>query len=229
MARINPLDKATIVSIVPFDILEFKYTLFPGRFFIPKAEDKDFQLLTVGQSFFYQEMGDDRPAIQVPEGALGVAESIVNDFVNAQVGCDMAGCMPGIGYLPGELTKQDFKTKKDLQAFLVDLDEKQTTWFKRLVYIADTLWVRTNGQPASISDTARLAARRLNLIHKEWLKDSHATELVRCPACGNLNSDMVVVCPVCKIVIDPVRFAALGLQFAGEPKQLSSTLESLVK
>jgi uncharacterized OB-fold protein len=58
-----------------------------------------------------------------------------------------------------------------------------------------------------------MAARELNLVNKEWLKDAEIVELVRCKACGHLKNPLYPICPNCKSVDDPIKAKELGLTF----------------
>lgn len=224
----NPLDKATMISIVPFDVPMVFPTITPGKFLIPAAADDDFNILVLGPSFWYQDMGEDRPAIRVAESSIQVATSFVNDFCNSQLGMS-EDAKPGLMFVPGAKTKHEIRGDKGLAKDLLDLDTKQKKWFKSLVEIADILWINTNGQPAAISATARLAAQKLNLNHKEWLKDTHTVDLVRCPACGTLKDPQFPVCTACHTIVDPVKYGQMGLVSMSEKSQVSNTLQQLVK
>jgi uncharacterized OB-fold protein len=80
--------------------------------------------------------------------------------------------------------------------------------------MADALWSRSNGNPLTISDEMKLAARELNLVNKEWLKDSQTMELVRCKACGSLKNPLYPICANCKSIDNPDKAKELGLVFA---------------
>src|SRR4051812_15005633 len=80
MFRENVLDRCTIISLLPFDIREIKPTTTPREYFIKAAAEKDFSILVVGPSYWFQEMGEERPAIRVPSSSVDVAEAVVNDF-----------------------------------------------------------------------------------------------------------------------------------------------------
>jgi hypothetical protein len=97
-----------------------------------------------------------------------------------------------------------------LQSALV----KQKKWFMELIRIADILWSRSNGNPLSISEDARLACKELNITAKPWLGDAQTTELVRCIACGSLRNGKFPICQTCKAIADPVLAKQLNLTFA---------------
>jgi len=115
-------------------------------------------------------------------------------------------------YVPGEWTVD--KIKKEKKPELDEANRKQRNWFMFLVKVADAMWARTNGNPLSIIDDSRIAARELNMINKEWLRDIEAVELVRCKACGSLKNPLYPVCANCKAIDDPAKAKELGLVFA---------------
>src|SRR5215471_19343385 len=191
-APVNPLDKSTVVSIFPKYILERKCTIQPGIFEIqPGSYDKP-AILVVGPSSWWKEVDDNQPLLEIPHSSIQIADSIVRDYCNGIVACNMGENMPGLFYVPG--AKMNPKGEVDAKATLTWIKEehkeelevantKQRNWFTALVRMADALWSRSNGNPLTISDEMKLAARELNLVNKEWLKDSQVMELVRCKAC----------------------------------------------
>jgi hypothetical protein len=124
----------------------------------------------------------------------------------------MGDMMPGLFYLPGEYTVNKLQT--DHAAMLHSALAKQKKWFLELIRIADILWSRSNGNPLSISEDARLACRELNISSKPWLGDHQQAELVRCVACGSLRNALFPICQTCKAVADPELAKKLNLTFA---------------
>jgi hypothetical protein len=211
-AAVNPMDKSTIVSILPKPIRERKATISPGFFEIPPGSYENPSILVIGPSSWWREIDDNQPLLEIPVSSIQVADSIVRDYANGLLACNMADQMPGLFYVPGEFTLE--KLRKDFPHLLVKAQMSQKKWFLELVKIADILWARSNGNPLSISDDARLACRELNIANKPWLGDIQTAELVRCIACGNLRNPAFPICSVCKAIADPVRAKELGLTFA---------------
>jgi hypothetical protein len=211
-APINPMDKSTVISILPKEIHETKPTIQPGVFDIPAGTFDKPAILVVGTSSWWREIDEDQPMLEIPVSSIQVADSIVRDYCNGLLGCDMNETMPGLFYLPGELTVD--KIKREHASLLLKYQQRQKNWYQALVKIADILWARSNGNPLAISEDARLAARNLNLTEKEWLKDAHTIELVRCPACGSLKNPNFPVCPTCKAVANPELAKKLDIKFA---------------
>lgn len=207
----NPYDRFTIVSIYPREIKESKPTIDPGFFHIPPGSYDNPSTLIVGTSCYWKEIDPEQPLLEIPVPAVQVADSIVKDFCNGIFGCDMNVSMPGLFYVPGELGISEIRHK---YSHLLDKARvKQTSFFNTLVKLADVMWARTNGNPLSISDDARHAARELG-VERVWMESFKTLTLDKCPACGSLRDSGFPVCPNCKTVIDPEKYKELGLQVA---------------
>lgn len=211
-APVNPLDKSTIVSIFPKLIVERKHTIQPGIFEIKPGTYENPSLLVVGPSSWWKEIDENQPLLEIPHSSIQIADSVVKDYCNGLLAVDMAENMPGLFFIPGEISLE--LLLKDHQKELDIARTKQRNWYTALVRMADALWSRSMGNPLTISDEMKLAARDLNLINKEWLKDSQTMDLVRCAACGHLKNPLYPVCSNCKNITDPAKAKALGLVFA---------------
>ena len=204
---INPMDKATVVSIYPKEIHEKKCTIQPGEFHIPAGSPRDPKILVVGPSSWWRDIDEDQPLLEIPVGAIQIAESVVKDYCNGILACDMAEHMPGLFYIPG--AKMDAKgtpdlpatlkwVKEDYKSALEAAERKQRNWYSLLVKLADSLWARSSGNPLAISDDMRMAARELNLTQtKDWMKDFQMVDMVRCKACGSLKNPLYPICAAC--------------------------------
>ena len=211
-APVNPLDKSSVISILPKFISERKVTIQPGVFEIPPGSFEKPSILVVGPSSWWRETDIDQPLLEIPVSSIQVADSIVTDYCNGLLACDMAIRMPGLFYLPGEITAHILM--KEYMSLLVKAQLTQRAWYAELIRIADIMWSRTNGNPLSISDDARLACKELNITNKPWLGDIQTMELVRCIACGALRNPAFPVCQTCKAVVDKEKAKELDLVFA---------------
>ncbi len=211
-APVNPLDKSTVVSIFPKLISERKPTIQPGIFEIQPGNYDKPSILVVGPSSWWKEIDENQPLLEIPHSSIQIADSIVKDYCNGILACDMGENMPGLFYIPGEWTVD--KIKKEKKTELDAANQKQRNWFTSLVRMADALWARSGGNPLTISEEMKIAARELNLINKEWLKDSQTMELVRCQACGSLKNPLYPICSNCKAITDKEKAKELGLVFA---------------
>ena len=209
----NPLDKCTIVSIFPKSIAERKYTIEPGVFNIPAGTYEKPALLVVTASSWWREIDLDQPMLEIPVSSIQVADSVIKDFSNGVLGCDMSTAMPGLFFAMGEQSLKDIQDK--YREKLLEVKAKQDNWFKILVRLADSLWARTNGNPLVIADEMRLAAKALNFNDKPWLKDFVTVELAPCKACGALRNPLFPVCQSCKAV-DMNNPLAKDLKFAAQ-------------
>jgi hypothetical protein len=210
-APINPLDKSTIFSILPKEIHEEKCTIQPGVFDIPPGSYDRPSILIVGPSSWWREIDPEQPLLEITNSSIQVADSVVRDYSNGLIACNMADIMPGLFYLPGEWTAD--KLRKEQKPLLDKAKAGQDRWFHELIKMADILWARSNGNPLSISFDARLACKELNISNKPWLGDAQSMELIRCVACGNLRNPQYPICPHCKAVVDPARAKELQLTF----------------
>ncbi len=211
-AEVNPMDKSTVVSICPLDIDETKVTLQPGRFIIPAGNYEKPSLLVVGPSSWWRELDEDQPLLEIPVSSIAIADSIVVDYCNGMIACNMGDIMPGLFFIPGDINLTELRTKYKNRLDAAQI--KQRNWYAALVKEADKLWARTNGNPIAISDIMRLGARELGLNTKEWLQDFQAMEMIRCVACGQMRNPTYPVCPSCHAVIDKKRAEELGIVFA---------------
>ncbi len=211
LAYRNPLDVATIVSIFPESFISEKYTLFPGKFYINGGTLKTPGLTLIGVSSWWRQVQGGQPDQEVPTSSVAIAESIINDYCNGLVECNMGDKMPGMFYIPGNLDITEIQKK--YKTALDTANIKQKNWFAALVSKADADWVKYNNNPRAILSTAKFAAGELGFLDKPWLKDMQALEKVKCFACGNLRDPEYPVCGVCK-AIDPNHPLASSLQFA---------------
>lgn len=211
-AAVNPMDKSTVVSIFPKEIDEVKHTISPGRFTIsPGSYDKP-SVLVVGTSSWWREIDEEQPLLEIPVSSVQIADSIVKDYCNGILGCNMSDAMPGMFYIPGSYTVNDIK-----KSYSGELDKaliRQRNWYSLLVRLADSLWARSNGNPLAISDDMRMAAKELNLQTKDWMKDFQMVDMVRCKACGSLKNPLYPVCPVCRAIDNTELAKELGIKFA---------------
>lgn len=213
-ANVNPLDKSTVFSIYPKKIVETKHTITPGSFTIEAGSYENPARLLVEPSSWWKELEEGQPLLEISVSSVIVANSVCQDYMVGLLCCDMGECRPGVFFIPGDISVKDLKDKYKSQ--LEQAMTRQKNWFTALVNEADVWWARTNGNPLSVSDDSRIAAKELNMLDKEWLKNSQTVELKRCIACGTLNNSKVIVCPTCKVITNPEEFKKLNLQFASQ-------------
>lgn len=208
-SEVNPLDKCTIISIFPREVIEIKHTIQPGVFTIPAGSVEKPGVLVVGTSSWWRELDDTQPLLEIPISSIQIADSIVRDYVNSMLGVS-ENASPGIFYVTGSHNDVKKQFSKEIERAAV----KQKNWYQNIVKIADILWSRSQGNPLAISDDARLAARELNLNDKEWLRDYQIIQKSNCQACGSLINPAYPVCPICRAIIDVKKAQDLGLKFA---------------
>lgn len=193
---VNPMDKATVVSIYPKEINEVKHTIEPGRFVIKAGSIESPALLVVGPSSWWREIDEEQPLLEIPVSSIQIADSVVKDYCNGILGCNMGDTMPGLFYVPGEHNLASIR--KSFAHVLEGAAVKQKKFYSTLIMLADALWARSQGNPLAISDDMRLAARELNLTaNKDWMKDFTMINMVRCKACGTLKNPDFPICASC--------------------------------
>lgn len=207
----NPLDRCTIVSIFPRLIKEEKFTIEEGHYQIDPGTYEKPSVLVVKPSSWWKDIDAEQPLVEIPVSSIQVSESVIKDYCNSMLGCNMGDTMPGLFYVVGDLTSDQIKSS--YKKALDEAKEKQDRWYLVLVKIADSLWARSGGNPLVIWDIMRLAALSLNLNEKPWLKDYSIIEKVNCKACGALKDPAYPVCQMCK-AIDMAHPAAKEIKFA---------------
>lgn len=211
----NNLDKSTVFSILPKELPpERKPTLDPGVFQIPYGTPEKPARLVVGSSSWWREIDLEQPLLEIPVSSVQIAESIVRDFSNGILMCDMGETRPGVFFLQGDISVDELELNHP--EILKQAIKRQENWFRALVKLADSFWARTNGNPLAISDDSRLAAKMLKIEDRPWLMDfkMENVQIAACPACGTLRNNAYPVCANCKTVIDTKKFNELGLKFA---------------
>jgi hypothetical protein len=207
----NPLDKSTIISIYPKEIHEVKHTIQPGRFRIAAGSVKAPAILVVGSSSWWREIDEEQPLLEIPNSSVQVADAIVKDYCNGLVACNMGNAMPGIFFIPGEITLAELFIEAKYKIAIKSAEVKQNQWYQNLVKLGDIGWARSNGNPLCISDDMRMAAKELQLSNKDWMRDFAAIDKVRCIACGALRDPAFPICGACHTVVDKKKAEELGL------------------
>lgn len=206
----SEFDRATVVSMYPLEILEYKHTIEPGIFHIPPASPEHPKLLIVTGSSWWRDISPDEPMLEVPQPSQLVANSIVNDHNRAMFGFEADKAHPALFWLPGIVTLEEldkkYKAEKEKNI------KNQQNWFNNLIREADKLWARTNGNPASIPTISKIAGNFMN-VKRAWMEDFSPEEVIKCPACGVLVNPAFPVCANCKTVINKKRAEELKLEF----------------
>jgi len=204
----------TICSLVPFPINEpYKPGLHPGSFPMKASDGKP--ILTIIKNVTRAQFDQDYKQISIGVPDEVVANSVVEDFVNG-LSYTSADARPAIFYVEGEWSQADFE--KSFQKEMEAAKERQITWFRTMVKIADDEWQHWH-QHKMITDLQRTAAKMLN-FKREWLDDS-TDMIVKCPACMTLVSQHASVCFACKCVLDPKKYSQFQF-LGGTPQQVKA-------
>src|SRR5271169_869394 len=152
---------STLVSLMPFPIMEEKPGLIPGQFALEACTGRP-SIKVIGQSIFYVFIDADRGSFRVVTPSYAVAKSVVNDYLSAQLAAT-PDAHPAFFWVPGALTVEEVESK---YADLIQEKKRvQTNWFVELVRLGDDDWEKTHHH-YSISDTQRYAARALDPENK---------------------------------------------------------------
>lgn len=208
----------TVVSSLPFRLREEKPGLFPiGLYCLPPVKERgDIEVLVVNEGLYYRYIGEGKQVEQY-EKAVVIANSVVNDYANAQLGVDFThedvadNARPALFWVYGAWSKDEVKAnfKTEIEIAL----KQQNKWFGNLVKIADDDWARYH-QHKMISDLQRYAAGALG-ARKEWLSpEIQANTMDMCPACKSMIPAGAIICQVCRTLINPEAFSKLGLKQA---------------
>jgi hypothetical protein len=189
--------------------MERKPGLYPGNFDIAACAEGDVQVVEVEKCFHKVYLDESRPQISVPVSSMEVAQSVVNDYVQAQLAVIAGEAQPGLFAVAGKYDK--LTAAHTLKAQIAVAHEQQKEWFMRLVKIADDDWQRY-GQHKFISDTQRYAGKALGL-ERPWLLARQVEQALSvCPACHAQVHPQAIVCSHCRFVIDKAEYKKM--QFA---------------
>lgn len=208
------MDKCTVVSILPYEIYDSKPNLYPGSFTIPAGTVRKPGLLEVRRSTFWIPMAFGAPSLPAHSSPDEVANSIVNDYVDAMLSV-------GPGQRPGLWVEERvFKDSDEAAALLIpvipDKVKAQRQWFLTLVNMADAEF-KKHGQAQSISDLQKLAARELQLNDRPWLLTIDQLSINNCPACYNPVNTNAVICGACKYILQPDRYESMRFATIADP------------
>lgn len=194
--------EATIISICNFPIDEKKTGLMPSEYGIPPADFGDISLLTVDDAFFFVYIDEARGYLRSVTPAFRLAQSIVQDFINAQL-CRAVDAEPGLFCVRGSFKKEEIKNRFHRE--IVDARARHKRWAEMLVAIGDDFWNSVQKR-SSISQRSRDAANFLK-IDRPWLNVAPAVieptvEMKDCPVCFERVNIKAIVCRSCKSVLD---------------------------
>lgn len=216
----NPMDKTTIVSVYPREIVDIKPTLFPGRFVIPAARLGEFSLLIIeGASYFIPSQIEKQPPTEVQVNSMMLAESILHDSIPA-MNLVTSSSRPGVFCIPGEWNEKSILKYRhaDGRSFdeLLSLARVwQQEYWTRVIDEADYFWSKSSGNPKTIPEDAKMAAKILGVEKvKPWMHNVVASELVNCRACGEMVNPAYPVCRFCHAHLDPKKIKDLDIVFA---------------
>jgi hypothetical protein len=199
---------ATVVSMVPFPIDEFKPGMSPSRFYIDPAPRDGFVCLKITKCTHGVYLDEHRPTLIVPTAPEEVAQSVCYDYKKGQLGIELSVAEPGLFWVYGDYAaKEHHKTlEAEFAAEFREARALQIMWFKRLIELADDMWSKFHRR-ATISEMQRIAASVLKL-EREWLIDVEvAASLSECPVCFEKVHPRAIVCRGCQAILNEVEYA----------------------
>jgi len=185
---------ATIISICPFPIDEFKPGIIPSTFHVDAAPEGDIAILNIGinvTSRMRVPVVGNTIDMNIP--AMDIARAIVEDRLTGQL-YYRPDAKPGIFYVSGTYSKEEAKATFSKE--LKDAEVLQKNWFIHLVKLADDDWAKSK-QHRYISDLQRHAAKAIG-VTKEWTFSVGDVSDKRCAACYSQMHALAIICPVCK-------------------------------
>lgn len=214
------MSKATVVSTLPFKLVESKPGLFPFSYEIPAAPKDGISSLTVEDGYYLEliPLADERvPPRKVPVLSIEIARGLVEDYTNANLGISYdplengAVPIPGLFFLEGSL--HPLSISKEHKHRVDQARMNTMAWFQRLVKIADDDWAR-NHQHKMITDLQRSAATFLGLKDREWNFDVFSSENALCWACKSTVNPLAMICSSCKAILKPEEYEKNKAKFA---------------
>jgi hypothetical protein len=200
---------ATVISMLPYPLIETKTGLYPNSFPIAKAEPNNFTLNIIPNNIYYlinpDPLADAKQThyIKVPVPAIDCARSIVNDYVSSLIAVDMPERVPGLFAVVGDWSdKKEFQIKH--AADLLFYRKAQIGWFENLVRDADDAWSKTHS-PVMISDLQKAAAKQLGFA-RDWINPTPSEMLQKCPICQNPINPGALKCIACQTVLNKAEY-----------------------
>ena len=205
------MSKATVVTTLPFQIVENKYGLIPFQYIIPKAEKDDIASLVIedGYHLFLIPLSDDKaPPMKVTDLSDTIANGLIQDYTNSCLGVSYdplengAVPIPGMFWVQGE--KYDSQIKKEFPQKVAQAKKNTVAWFERLIKLADDDWAKTH-QLKTISDLQRNACNHLGL-KREWNFSAFDQKISLCWACKSSVNPLAIICNSCQAILNKEEF-----------------------
>lgn len=187
----------TVVSLVPWEINEFKPGLIPGHFHIARSDSYEPQITYVGESRHNVYLDSSRGSLPVIDPSYQVAESLVKDFIDGQlvVGADQ---QPALFWIQGKLTIDEIKKNHSTRLKLASMRQKK--WFVAICRLADDDWKRYQKHNV-VSDNQRTAANIMNYKASDhpWMSMDEVSEQELCIHCRVRIDRESNICYNCKL------------------------------
>lgn len=193
---------ATIISMLPYTLMERRPSLVNNRYEIPASEGDDFVVVHIPdtEALVYATEGN---VLRRTVSGEQVAGSLVNDHIRDSYGVT-ENAFPALKSLPGKHSKEFIL--KNFSEEIKALRQIQKNWFVEQIKLADASWndPKNGRKPQAISDLQRTACKALGL-NREWMV-IYRSDNVECPACTTFIPDRAIVCPNCQTILKPEEY-----------------------
>jgi hypothetical protein len=203
--------KSTVVSTLPFELVEPKPGLIPSIYVIPSAKGSDFSYLHVadGHHLVLIPLTDSKtPPMRVTDTSERISQSLIDDYVNASLSIDYTPnengsiAIPGLFWVEGALNRDEIVARHSDR---VKAAKNNTmAWFERLVKLADDDWAK-NESHRTITDLQRKACTYLN-IDRAWNFDIFKQLSNLCWACKSIVNPLAIICHECNAVLNVTEY-----------------------
>jgi len=200
---------ATVVSLLPFELVETKPGLNPNEYIIPAAPERGVACAVIPNDVFYlinpDPLSDAKEVrnIKVPVPAIELAQAIITDYVGSLIGVEVPVKVPGLFAIKGDYRDPkvvSMSFAKQVEAYR----NAQIGWFQNLVAIADDTWAKTKS-PLGISDMQRSACQWLG-FRRDWMNPIPSELLDQCPICKSNINPGALKCIACGHVINKAEY-----------------------
>lgn len=207
---------STVISLLPFALMEEKPHMLPAVFRVPAAEKGDIAILHVDEGIHYipnplVDEGKPGSTFRQVTSSAEMARSIVDDYRTSHISLG-EGAEPGLFWVEHRLTKEE--VKKYHADKIEEAKTKMVAWFNNLCSLADADWQRNHNMMA-VSDLQRAAAKWLG-IKREWVEFMISTgNLIACPYCKAQIAGDSIKCFNCKEVVNVEAYKAMQKGLGG--------------
>jgi len=188
--------KATIVSLLPYPLVEHIQGYIPSDFLIPAATETEPGILVIDDAYYMEYFGEDKGSRRFAVAGPDVAKDLVEAYNRNALAVQLPMQQPGLFYLSGEPDLDDIIDEPLYEQYR----DSQNQWFKALLELGDDMWQKYHTHLA-VPDICRKAATALS-ADREWNLQVKGLVQSRCPFCMSFVSSLAAICANCKHVVN---------------------------